>query len=167
MKSLRATEKNQEDDVTNASDDNDDCSTNSIHSNNKDKKKTKKRNKSLEKEYLVAQLESLYDASAAATAATSSSSSLLESLTEDYDYDVSSSSPGESLLYGEKNVVVLGDWMGWEEGGSCLGDYCGDESEVSIVLWTVLSVQLDYTDVLLFAAHYLSSQHIFLYTHHP
>ncbi len=134
MKSLRATEKNGEDDVTNASDDNDDGSTNSIHSNNKDKKKkTKKRNKSLEKEYLVAQLESLYDASAAAAAATtSSSSSLLESLTEDYDYDVSSSSPGESLLYGEKNVVVLGDWMGWEEGGSCLGDYCGDESEVSI-----------------------------------
>jgi len=129
MKSLRATEKNGEDDVTNASDVSDDCSTNSIHSNNKDKKKTKKRNKSLEKEYLVAQLESLYDASAAATAATSSSSSLLESLTEDYDYDVSSSSPGESLLYGEKNVVVLGDWMGWEEGGSCLGDYCGDESE--------------------------------------
>eukprot|EP00573_Skeletonema_grethae_P000897 CAMPEP_0201687998 /NCGR_PEP_ID=MMETSP0578-20130828/1799_1 /ASSEMBLY_ACC=CAM_ASM_000663 /TAXON_ID=267565 /ORGANISM="Skeletonema grethea, Strain CCMP 1804" /LENGTH=215 /DNA_ID=CAMNT_0048172187 /DNA_START=73 /DNA_END=720 /DNA_ORIENTATION=- len=127
MKSLRATENNnQEDDVINASDGNDDdgC-TNNI--NDKDKKKKKQRNKSLENEYLVARLESLYDASAAAA---SSSSSLLESLTEDYHDQVSSSSsPGQSLLYGEENVVVLGDWMEWEEGGSCLGDYCGDESE--------------------------------------
>eukprot|EP00577_Skeletonema_sp_RCC1716_P026320 CAMPEP_0113426312 /NCGR_PEP_ID=MMETSP0013_2-20120614/30658_1 /TAXON_ID=2843 ORGANISM="Skeletonema costatum, Strain 1716" /NCGR_SAMPLE_ID=MMETSP0013_2 /ASSEMBLY_ACC=CAM_ASM_000158 /LENGTH=158 /DNA_ID=CAMNT_0000314577 /DNA_START=37 /DNA_END=513 /DNA_ORIENTATION=+ /assembly_acc=CAM_ASM_000158 len=112
MKSLKATEKNQEDNESNSSDN--ENGTN----NNANEKEKKKNDKFLEEEYL-SRLERLYDASSAAAA----SSSLLESLTEDYD-NVSSSSPGQSLLYGEKQVVVLGDWMGWEEGGSCLGDYC-------------------------------------------
>lgn len=115
----------------NASNDNDNCggSTNGINDKG-DNNNNKKRTKFLENEYLVGRLESLYDASAEAA----SSSSLLDSLTD----DVSSSSPGQSLLYGEKNVVVLGDWMEWEEGGSsCLGEYCGDdESEVSSELYS-------------------------------
>lgn len=162
MKSLRATEKNnQEEDVTNASDDNDDGGSTS------DKKNKKRRNKSLENEYLVARLESLYDASAAAV---TSSSSLLESLTDEY-YDQddvvssSSSSPGQSLLYGEENVVVLGDWMEWEEGGSCLGDYCGDDSEVSIVPWTV---QFMTFDVIIICCSLLFCQlKSYFCTHHP
>ena len=129
MKSLKATEKNQEDNESNSSD-NDNNNTN----NNRNEKEKKKNEKFLEEEYL-SRLERLYDASSAAAA----SSSLLESMTEDHDsVSSSSSSPGQSLLYGEKQVVVLGDWMGWEEGGSCLGDYCGDDSEVSSV--TVLSL---------------------------
>jgi len=126
MKSLKATEKNQEDNESNSSD-------NDNNNNNSNEKEKKKNEKFLEEEYL-SRLERLYDASSAAAA----SSSLLESLTEDHDSVSSSSSPGQSLLYGEKQVVVLGDWMGWEEGGSCLGDYCGDDSEVSGV--TVLSL---------------------------
>jgi len=118
MKSLKATEKNQEDNESNSSD-------NDNNNNNSNEKEKKKNEKFLEEEYL-SRLERLYDASSAAAA---SSSSLLESLKEDHDSVSSSSSPGQSLLYGEKQVVVLGDWMGWEEGGSCLGDYCGDDSE--------------------------------------
>mmetsp|Transcript_1585 Transcript_1585/g.2550 ORF Transcript_1585/g.2550 Transcript_1585/m.2550 type:complete len:215 (+) Transcript_1585:70-714(+) len=117
MKSLKATEKNQEDNESNSSD-------NDNNNNNSNEKEKKKNEKFLEEEYL-SRLERLYDASSAAAA----SSSLLESLKEDHDSVSSSSSPGQSLLYGEKQVVVLGDWMGWEEGGSCLGDYCGDDSE--------------------------------------
>ena len=136
VKSLKATEKNNQEDKNDPNNDNNNSSNN--NNNTADKDENKKKRTYLNAEYL-SQLESLYDASAAVA----SSSSLLESLTEDY-HDItstsnavssSSSSPGQSLLYGEKtNTIVLGDWMGWEEGGkshsSCLGENCGDDSEV-------------------------------------
>jgi hypothetical protein len=118
MKSLKATE-NKSSEEDNNSDKNDGDTKNST-ANEKKKKKTRT---FLDQEYL-SRLESLYDLDA-----TTSSSSLLESLTDD-EVVASTTSPGQSLLYGEKNVVVLGDWMEWEEGGSCIGDYCGDEAEV-------------------------------------
>lgn len=126
MKSLRATTKNNN---KNAEDDN-----NSKHNDNnnaagkddvvektaKKKNGKKKRGRKLfwDDEY-VSRLESLFDMDAPS-----------ESLAagEDDAYDAF---PGQ-----RKNVVVLGDWMEWEEGGaesrSCVGDSCGDDSEVSM-----------------------------------
>ena len=155
--SLKATENNHhpEEEDTTANN-----NSNEEH-NNKDDNKKKKEGTYLTAEYL-SQLESLYASSSSSSSssssvavvvdsASSSSStySLLESLTEDHtDTTMSlstSSSPGQSLLYGEKiHTVVLGDWMEWEgevEGGknsysssssssSCFGENCGDDSEV-------------------------------------
>lgn len=39
-----------------------------------------------------------------------------------------SDSKSHRLLSGER--VILGDWMSWDE-GKCLGDFCGDEFDVS------------------------------------
>lgn len=39
-----------------------------------------------------------------------------------------SDSNSHRLLSGER--VILGDWMSWDE-GKCLGDFCGDEFDVS------------------------------------
>jgi len=125
MKSLRATTKNNN---KNAEDDN-----NSKHNDNnnaagkddvvektaKKKNGKKKRGRKLFWDDEVSRLESLFDMDAPS-----------ESLAAGDD-DAYDAFPGQ-----RKNVVVLGDWMEWEEGGaesrSCVGDSCGDESEVSM-----------------------------------
>ena len=119
MKSLRATRKEESDGMDDTHD-----------SESKTNKDVERRKRTVS-EQTRSKLEYLYNMDDTSTIP----SSLLESFADEYynNNDASSSSPGQSLLQGEKNVIVLNNWMEWEEGGiSCVGDHCGgDDSEVS------------------------------------
>lgn len=66
-------------------------------------------------------------------------------ITDSESYREDSDVKSQRLLKGGERVVV-GDWMGWEE-GPCRGDSCGDEFEVSHLLACYFAYDFACTNV--------------------